>query len=102
MSFYFYKKQGWHCSILLSAVESLGAFMVSQGYMTADDLSTEQHESVNGNLASYSNDAAAVLLKFYEDFDNDPGLPLLMIDEEFTYLIRPEIRLQGRFDLVLT
>lgn len=99
VAFYFYKKQGGSVpsySALLNRWERLWF----PKEMTAYDLAVEQQETVSGNLATYSNDAATALLKFYEDFTDDPSQPLL-IDEAFTVPVRREIRLQGRFDLVL-
>ena len=99
VSFFFYKKQGGTIpsyAALLNRWERLWF----PKEMTAYDLAVEQHESAYGNLSSYSNDAAAALLKFYEDFTNDPSIPIL-IDEEFVLPLKREVRLSGSLDLVL-
>jgi hypothetical protein len=97
LSFFFYKKMGGivpSYAALLSRWERLWFPKDMSSY----DIAVEQHESAYGNLASYSNEAAAVLLKFYEDFEKDTYDPIL-VDEAFTVPVTDEIRLEGAFDL---
>lgn len=99
VSFFFYKRQGAitpSYNALLNRWEKLWF----PKNMTAYDLSIERHESAHGNLATYSNAAAAALLQFHEDFANRAGDPIL-IDEEFLIPLSKEVRLQGNFDLIL-
>ena len=99
VSFFFYKRQGGivpSYNALLNRWEKLWF----PKNVTAYDISTERHESAHGNLASYSNAAAAALLKFYEDFINYKADPII-IDEKFLMPIGKELRLEGKFDLVL-
>src|SRR3954469_24970284 len=66
LSFFFYKRQGGitpSYSALLSRWERLWFPKDMSSY----DLVIEQHESAYGNMASYSNEAAAALLQFYDD-----------------------------------
>lgn len=99
VSFFFYKRQGGivpSYNALLNRWEKLWF----PKNTTAYDIATERHESAHGNLASYSNTAAAALLQFYEDFIDYPGDPV-MIDEKFLVPLNKTIRLEGTFDLML-
>jgi len=99
VTFFFYKKQAGSVpsySALLNRWEKLWFNKDTTAY----DIAVEQHESFYKNQASYSTDAAAALLNFYEDFTNDPSIPLL-IGESFTVPLRRNIHLTGEFDLVL-
>lgn len=99
VSFFFYKRQGGivpSYNALLNRWEKLWF----PKNITAYDISIERHESAHGNLASYSNTAAAALLQFYEDFIDYPGDPV-MIDEKFLVPLNKELRLEGTFDLML-
>ncbi|HJS83548.1 MAG TPA: hypothetical protein VJ742_12015 [Nitrososphaera sp.] len=98
-AFFFYKRQAGvtpSYNALLNRWEKLWF----PKDMDAYDLAIEQHESVHGNYSSYSNVATAALLQFYEDFIDDPGVPLL-IDEYYLVTLDQGVRLEGRFDLVL-
>ncbi len=99
VSFFFYKRQGGivpSYNALLNRWEKLWF----PKNTTAYDIATERHESAHGNLASYSNAATAALLKFYEDFIDYKGDPI-MIDEQFLVPLGNDIRLEGTFDLML-
>jgi hypothetical protein len=99
VSFFFYKKQGGTIpsySALLNRWERLWFPKDMTGY----DLTIEKLEPNHHNLASYGKEAAIALMKFYEDFAEDPGLPFL-IDEKFEVPITRDIRINGYFDLVL-
>ena len=99
VSFFFYKRQGGiipSYNALLNRWEKLWF----PKNVTAYDISTERHESAHGNLASYSNAAAAALLRFYEDFIDYKADPII-IDENFLIPIGDNLRLEGTFDLVL-
>jgi len=99
VSFFFYKRQGGvipSYNALLNRWEKLWF----PKNLTAYDISTERHESAHGNLASYSNAAAAALLQFYEDFIDYKGDPI-MVDEKFLVPIGKDLRLEGSFDVML-
>lgn len=99
VSFFFYKKQGLATpsyNALLNRWEKLWFPKGTDAY----ELTTEQHESAHGNLASYSTAAAAALLQFHEDFANMKAEPIL-IDEKFLIPLGENLRLEGTIDLLL-
>lgn len=101
LSFFFYKKQGGitpSYSALLNRWERLWFPKDTSSY----DLAVEQHDLAYGNLASFSNEAALALLKFYEDFGVDDPADPVMIDESFVVpILDHDVRLAGSFDLCL-
>lgn len=99
VSFFFYKKLSGNTPSYNSILNRWEKLWFPKE-MTAYDIAVDQHESWHGNLVSYNTDAALALLKFYEDFLDDPWEPLL-IEEKFLVPITREIRLSGVFDLIL-
>lgn len=98
-AFFFYKKQADSVpsyNALLNRWEKLWF----PKDMTAYDLAVEQHETTHGNIASYSNIAAASLEFFHNKFKDDPYMPVA-IDEEFIVPLGRGVKLEGSFDLVL-
>lgn len=99
-SFFFYKRQAgitpsW--SALLNRWERLWF----PKDMTAWDIMTDAQDPMHGNVAGYSADATAALLKFHEFFSADNS-DALLIDEPFlVQLSSSGMRLEGAFDLVL-
>lgn len=99
VTFFFYKKQGGitpSYNALLNRWERLWF----PKDMTAFDMASEQHASWHGNLASFSNAAAASLLQFHEDFAEINADPI-MIDEKFFIPLSKTVRLEGVVDLML-
>lgn len=69
--------------------------------MDAYDVAVEQHEVNAGNMSSYATTAAVAILRFYEVFSSpDLGAPIA-IDQPFTLTLGKEMRIEGRYDLVL-
>lgn len=98
-AFFFYKKQANivpSYNALLNRWEKLWF----PKDMTAYDLAVEQHEVSHGNIASYSNSAAAALERFHDDFAKDDSQPIL-VDETFLIPISKAVRLEGKIDLIL-
>jgi len=98
-SFFFYKKQAGvvpSYNAILNRWEKLWF----PKDMTAYDLAVEQHEVAHGNMASYSNVAAAALEEFHDTFAEDESQPIL-IDEKFLIPIGKDLRLEGSIDLAL-
>lgn len=98
-SFFFYKKQG-HIVPSYNALLNRWEKLWFPKDTDAFDLTYERHETAHGNLASYSNVATAALLQFHEDFAEDDSEPIL-IDENYLVPLARNVRLKGRFDLVL-
>jgi len=98
VSFFFYKRQGGIIPSYNALLNRWEKLWFPKNF-TAYDLSTERHESAHGNLASYSNAAAAALLKFYEDFIDYKADPVI-IDEKFLMPIGKDLRLEEKFVLV--
>lgn len=98
-SFFFYKKQAGSVPSYNAILNRWEKLWFPKN-MTAYDLAVEQHEAAHGNIASYSNIAAASLEHFHDEFADDPSDPLL-IDEEYTIPIRPDLRIKGSIDIVL-
>jgi hypothetical protein len=100
-SFFFYKMQGGSIPSYNALLNRWERFWFSDD-ITAYDISVDQQDPSHGNMASYSSIAAQVLLKFYEDFEEYVGIPVL-ISEDFTVPVndREDVRLSGRFDLVI-
>ena len=99
-SFFFYKMQGGNIpsyNALLNRWERLWF----NDNMTAYDIATEQHETLHGNMASYTTVACAALLKFYEDFEGMMASPLLINEEFVVPIVHKTVRLEGTIDLVL-
>lgn len=68
--------------------------------MDAYDIAVEQHSSL-ANFASYASNASMALLRFYEEFAQaDVGDPIA-IDQNFTVSLDRDVRMEGKFDLVL-
>lgn len=98
-AFFFYKKQSGMTpsyNALLNRWERLWF----PKEVKAHDLLREQHNTVHGNLSSYSNIASVGLLKLYEDFSETQLTPML-IDERYVVPVGDEARLKGTIDLVL-
>lgn len=98
-SFFFYKKQAEivpSFNALLNRWEKLWF----PKDMDAYDLAVEQQDVNKGNLASYSNAAAAALEQFHDIFSKDKSDPIL-IDEPFLLTLSKNTRLEGRIDLML-
>lgn len=99
MSFFFYKRQAGITPSYNALVNRWEKLWFPKD-MDAYDLAVEQHHH-RLNLATYSNSAINALLSFYKDFAEDNGTPII-IDEEFlTTFMYPDLRLAGKFDLVL-
>jgi hypothetical protein len=67
--------------------------------MDAYDIAVAQHASM-GNYASYASGAAMALLRFYEQFAQPVGDPV-GIDQAFLVSIDRDVRLEGKYDLIL-
>jgi hypothetical protein len=67
----------------------------------AYDIAVEQHAGTMGNYSSYTSLAAVALLRFVDDFGTPESGDPIAIDEPFIAPVAPELRLEGRFDLVL-
>lgn len=99
-SFFFYKKQA-DSTPSYNAILNRWEKLWFPKDMTAYDLAVEQHGISHGNIASFSNIAAAALERFHDAFSQDSGQPIL-IDETFLVPIgRSNTRLEGKLDLVL-
>jgi hypothetical protein len=98
-SFYFYKMQGGSAPsyrALLNRWEKLWF----KDETTAYDLSTDQHETIWGNPASYTTTAAYILREFHKHFEGYVGTPV-MINEPYSTAIGASVRIDGTIDLVL-
>ena len=98
-SFFFYKKQGKATPSYNALLNRWQKLWFPEG-TSAYEVATEQHETAHGNIASYSNAAAAALLQFHEDFA-DSDAEAIMIDEKFLIPMGRDLRLEGVIDLVL-
>jgi hypothetical protein len=99
VAFFFYKRQAGVTPSYNALVHRWEKLWFPKE-MTAYDLAVEQHEGFHGNYATFSNLAVSALMKFYEDFSKRIGDPV-MLDEKFFVPLSKEIKLEGRFDLVL-
>ena len=98
-SYFFYKRQSGTNVSYRSLVNRWEKLWFPKE-MDAYDMAVEQHSINHGNLASYSNVAIAAIEAFYNDFSEDPGMPM-SIREPFLTPIRSDIHLEGEIDLVL-
>lgn len=99
VTFFFYKKQGGNVPSYSALLNRWERLWFPKG-TDAVDIATEQHSSLYKNNASYTTDASASLLGFYEKFAHDDGEPYL-VDDNFVVPFTHDIKLQGSFDLVL-
>ena len=97
-AFFFYKKQSGITPSYNAIVNRWERLWFPKD-MDAYDLALEQHTVSHGNLAHYSNIAVMGLKKLYEDFESMDIQPML-IDEDFSVPVGPEVILDGKFDLV--
>lgn len=100
VSFFFYKKQSNaepSYNALLNRWEKL---WFPKG-TTAMDLVTSRHEIAWQNETSYTTQAAAALLAFYEDFADQPKKDVLLLNEPFVVPLNKDVKLEGSFDLIL-
>jgi len=98
-SFFFYKKQA-ETTPSYTAILNRWEKLWFPKDMTVYDMAVEQHESVKGNMATYSNTAAAALEAFHNEFAEDDYDPI-MIDENYLIPLGDDMRLSGAIDLVL-
>lgn len=98
-SFFFYKKQSGSAPSYNAILNRWEKLWFPKD-LTISDIAVEQNETWHGNIHSYNTDAAVALLKFHEDFYDTDWDPIL-IDENFLVPMTRDIRLSGRFDLVL-
>lgn len=98
-SFFFYKKQA-NTVPSYTAILNRWEKLWFPKNMTAYDMAVEQHEVSHGNMASYSNIAAASLERFHDEFADNEADPLL-IDESYVVSVRDNLRIKGSIDLVL-
>lgn len=99
VTFFFYKKQGGNVPSYSALLNRWERLWFPKG-TSAEDIMSEQHSGFYKNNASYTTEASAALLNFYETFSEDEGEPFL-IDEKFVVPFTKEIKLEGSFDLVL-
>jgi len=67
----------------------------------AADIATMSTEVAWGNDVSYTSQAAASLLAFYEDFAANPEQEVVLLDEPFIVPLDKGLALEGTFDVVL-
>lgn len=96
VSFFFYKRQGGTIPSYNTILNRWEKLWFPKD-MTAEDLSLSAGKN---NWMNYSNNAALSLLKFYEDFSGKIGEPIA-IDENYIVPLGKEIKLTGKFDVVL-
>lgn len=63
------------------------------------DLSTQQHESVYGNMTSLTTQAANVILNFYETYSTLEAIPI-SISDDYVVAINKDIKVEDKFDLI--
>lgn len=100
VSFFFYKKQAGIVPSVSAIINRWEKNWFPKD-MTPYDLAVEQHDILNGNLASFSSEGIRSLLRFYDDFAEDIENDPLLINEDFIIPLNGEIKLTGTFDLVL-
>jgi len=99
-SFFFWKRQDGiipSYSALLRRWERLWF----PGDMDAYDIAVEQHEVARGNMASFTTTAAVAIMRFHEVFAADGLGDPIAIDQPFILPVGKELRIEGRYDLVL-
>lgn len=103
LAFYFYKKQAGAAPSFNALINRWERLWFPKD-MTAYDISVKRTPQaktfVYQDHVSYSNNASAALLKFYEEFSQRIGDPIQIEDKYFVPLSK-EVKLHGRFDLVL-
>lgn len=98
IAFYFFKKQSL-LSVFYSNFLNKWERLWFPKDMDAYELSIVQQNATD-NLSHYATIAAGILLRFYEDFQEESGFPLL-INEYFSIPITKGTKLSSSFDLVL-
>jgi len=63
------------------------------------DLSTQQHESVHGNMTSLTTQAANVILNFCETYSTLEAIPI-SISDDYVVAINKDIKVEDKFDLI--
>lgn len=100
ISYFFYKRQGEATPSYNSLLKRWEKIWFPDK-MDSYDLIHEQHNIVGKNTATYSNTAAGLLLRFFNDFaKKDKGIPI-NIDQEHLIPLIDGVRLSGNTDLIL-
>lgn len=103
LAFYFYKQQAGAAPSFNALINRWERLWFPKE-MTAYDISVKRTPQaktfVYQDHVSYSNQASGALLKFYEQFSQHIGDPIQIEDKYFVPLSK-EVKLHGRFDLVL-
>ena len=98
LSFFFYKKQNGTVPSYTALLNRWEKMWFPKD-ITAYDLAIQQN-TANNSLSSYSVAATLTMKVFHDDFKNDQGIPVAIM-EPFLAPIRHDIRLQGQSDLIL-
>jgi len=99
-AFFFYKKQAYSepsYQALLNRWQKL--WFADE--TTALDIATMKNEVLWGSETSYTTQASAALLKFFEEFSNKPDQQVVLVDEKFCTPLNRSVALEGTFDVVL-
>lgn len=100
LTFYFYQRQEGNQPSIKSLLNRFQKLWFGEGY-TAEDIFSEPSSAVGKkDRIQLAADTIAYFVKFYEDFDARPDIPLL-IREDFSVPLTREIKVSGVFDLVL-
>lgn len=99
-AYFFYKKQSFSEPSYQALQNRWQKLWFAEGTQ-AFDIATMRNEVAWANDVSYTSQAAAALLAFYEDFANKPNQEVILMDEAFHVPIGKTISLEGSFDLIL-
>lgn len=99
-AFFFYKKQSYSEPSYQALQNRWQKLWFAEGTQ-ASDIAVMRNEVAWANDVSYTSQAAAALLAFYEDFADKPDQEVILIDEQFHVPLGKEISLEGSFDIIL-
>lgn len=98
-TFFFYKKQN-HLEPSYQALLSRWQKLWFADNTDAADIALMKNEIIWGSETSYTTQAAAALLAFYEAFSDKHDSEVVLIDEPFEVPLLGNVALRGTFDLI--
>jgi len=99
-AFFFYKKQAFSEPSYQALLNRWQKLWFADGTQAAD-IASSRYEVAWANDVSYTSQAAASLLAFFEDFANKPDKEIILIDEPFNVPLDKDLILDGMFDAVI-